>query len=126
MVTYFENYLRGYNVVLTALRAFSQDICRNCIGLSGAQTKVTKGLRKLRIDLEASTVSEPDKRRILAQVERCVELATALDVAEEVECQKTADNCKIGSGCFCTDGAIRLMDEITEPVPSLATPVAVR
>ena len=124
MVTYFENQLRGYNVVLTALRAFSQDICRNCIGLSGAQTKVTKGLRKLRIDLEASTVSEPDKRRILAQVERCVELATALDVAEEVECQKTAGNCKIGPGCSCTDGAMGLMKEITEPAPSLATSVA--
>jgi len=125
MATYFENQLRGYNVVLAALRAFSQDICRNCIGLSGAQTKVTKGLKKMRMDLAVSTVSELDKRRILAQIERCVELAAALDVAEEVECQKTAGNCKIGPGCFCTDGAIGLMAEITEPAPSLATPVAV-
>jgi len=46
MATYFENQLRGYNVVLAALQAFSQDICRNCIGLPGAQTKVTKGLKK--------------------------------------------------------------------------------
>ena len=124
MVTYFENQLRGYDVVLAALRPFSQDICRNCIGLSGTQTKVTKGLKKLRMDLEVSTVSESDKRHILAQIERCAELSAALDVAEEVECLKTAGNCRIGPGCFCTDGAMRLMEEITEPAPSLATPVA--
>lgn len=124
MVTYFENQLRGYNVVLAALRAFSQDICRNCIGLSGTQTKVTKGLKKLRMDLEVSTVSESDKRQILAQIERCAELAAALDVAEEVECEKTAGNCKIGPGCFCTDGAMRLMEEIIEAAPSLARPLA--
>ncbi len=123
MLTYFDNQLRGYNVVLAALRAFSQDICRICIGLSGSQTKVKKGLKKLRMDLEASTLSESDKRRILAQIERCVELAAELDVAEEVECQKTADNCKIGPGCFCIDGAMGLMGEITEPAPSLATSV---
>jgi len=114
MATYFENQLRGYNVVLAALRAFSQDICRNCIGLLGTQTKVTKGLKKLRMDLEVSTISESDKRQILAQIERYAELAVALDVAEEVECQKTAGNCKIGPGCFLTDGAMGLMEEITE------------
>lgn len=123
MVTYFENQLRGYNVVLAALRAFSRDICRNCIGLSGSQAKAIKGLKKLRMDLEVSTVSESDKRRILVQIERCAELAAALDVAEEVECQKTAGNCKIGPGCFCTDGAMGLMKEITQPVPPLATSV---
>lgn len=116
MITYFENQLRGYNVVLAALQAFSQDICRNCIGLSGSQVKVSKGLKKLRIDLEVSTVSESEKRQILAQIERFVELAAALDVAEEVECQKTAGNCKIGPGCFLTVGAMGLMREITEPV----------
>lgn len=123
MLTYFDNQLRGYNVVLAALRAFSQDICRICIGLSGSQTKVKKGLKKLRMDLEASTLSESDKRRILAHIEGLVELAAALDVAEEVECQKTAGDCKIGPGCFCLDGAVKLMEEITEPAPSLATPV---
>jgi len=124
MVIYFENQLRGYNVVLAALQAFSQDICRSCIGLPGAQAKVKKGLKKLRMDLEVSTVSKSDKRRILAQIERYAGLTEALDVAEEVECQKTAGNCKIGPECFCTDGAIELMKEITEPAPPLATPVA--
>jgi len=124
MVTYFENQLRGYNVVLAALKAFSQDICRNCIGLSGSQTKVIKGLRKLRMDLEASMISESDKGQILARIERFAELAAALDVAEEVECQKTAGNCKIDPDCLCIDGAMGLMKEITEPALSLATPVA--
>ncbi|MFH1929456.1 MAG: hypothetical protein ABIK79_14990, partial [Chloroflexota bacterium] len=80
--------------------------------------------KKLRMDLEGSTTSESDKRQILARIERCAELAAALDVAEEVECQKTAGNCKIGPGCFLTAGAMGLMKEITEPAPSLATPVA--
>ncbi len=87
MLTYFDNQLRGYNVVLAALRAFSQDICRICIGLSGSQTKVKKGLKKLRMDLEASTLSESDKRRILAQIEHCVELAEALDELPEEQKQ---------------------------------------
>ncbi|MFH1907955.1 MAG: hypothetical protein ABIL11_11360 [Chloroflexota bacterium] len=125
MVTYFENQLRGYNIVLATLQAFSQDICRNCIGLPGAQTKVKKGLKKLGMDLEVSTVSKSDKRWWLAQIERCAGLTEALDVAEEVECQKTAGNCKVGSGCLCTDGAMELMKEITEPIPSLAAPVAI-
>ena len=46
MATYFRNQLRGCDVVLATLQAFSQDICRGCIGLSGAQTKVIKGLKK--------------------------------------------------------------------------------
>ncbi len=117
MATYLGNQLRGYNVVLAGLRAFTQDICRSCIGLSGSQVKVSKGLKKLRIDLELSTVSDSDKRQILAQIERYAKLAAALDVAEEAECQKTAGNCKIGPGCFLTDGVMGLMKEVTEPAP---------
>ena len=115
MVIYFENQLRGYNIVLAALRAFSKDICRNCIGLAGTHTKVTKGLKKLSMDLEVSRVPGPGKSHILGRIERCRELAAALDVAEEVQCQKTAGYCKIGPGCFI-HGAMGLMEEITEPV----------
>ena len=61
MNTYFKNQLRGYDVVLATLGGFSEDICRNCIGLSGAQTKVIKGLKKLRMDLEGSLIPEMEK-----------------------------------------------------------------
>jgi len=56
MATYFKNQLRGCDVVLATLQAFSNDICRGCIGLSGARTKVIKGLKKLRIDLDESSI----------------------------------------------------------------------
>lgn len=115
MVKYFRNQLRGYDVVLATLQAFSKDICRRCIGLSGAQTKVIKGLKKLRMDLDKSSVSEDDKNEIMAHIDSCEKMADAIEVEEECECQKTAGNCKIGPGCLAL-GALELMKEITEPV----------
>ena len=114
MDTYFKNQLRGYDVVLAALGAFSGDICRNCIGLSGAQTKVIKGLKKLRMDLEGSSIPEMEKEKILIGVESFFKAAEGLKLAEEVSCQKTAGQCKIGPGCFPL-GALELMNQIIEP-----------
>ena len=114
MVTHFKNQLRGYDVVLATLGAFSEDICRNCIGLSGAQTKVIKGLKKLRMDLEKSSIPEMEKEKIFICVESFFKAAEGLKLAEEVSCQKTAGRCKIGSGCFPL-GALELMNQVTEP-----------
>ena len=117
MNTYFKNQLRGYDVVLATLGAFSEDICRNCIGLSGAQTKVIKGLKKLRMDLEGSLIPEMEKEKILIRVESFLKVAEGLKLAEEVSCQKTSGLCKIGPGCFPL-GALELMNQITEPTTS--------
>jgi len=117
MVTYFKNQLRGYEVVLATLGAFSEDICRNCIGLSGAQTKVIKGLKKLRMDLEKSSIPEVEKERIFFSLESFFKVAEGLKLAEEVSCQKTAGRCKIGPGCFPL-GALELMNQVTEPTTS--------
>ena len=117
MVTYFKNQLRGYDVVLATLGVFSEDICRNCIGLSGAQTKVIKGLKKLRMDLEGSSIPEMEKEKILIRVESFLKVAEGLKLAEEVSCQKTSGLCKIGPGCFPL-GALELMNQITEPTIS--------
>lgn len=114
MATYFKNQLRGCDVVLATLQAFSNDICRGCIGLSGARTKVIKGLKKLRIDLDESSISGNDKQEILAHIDSCEKITQAIEVEEECECQKTTDNCKIGPGCLAL-GALDLMNEITEP-----------
>ncbi|MEW6375970.1 MAG: hypothetical protein AB1502_09320 [Thermodesulfobacteriota bacterium] len=114
MDTYFKNQLRGYDVVLATLGAFSEDICRNCIGLSGAQTKVIKGLKKLRIDLEKAPIPEVEKEKTLIHVESSLKAAKGLKLAEEISCQKTAGRCKIGPGCFPL-GALELMNQITEP-----------
>jgi len=115
MATYFKNQLRGCDVVLATLQAFSQDICRTCIGLSGAQTKVIKGLKKLRMDLDEASIPEDDKKEIIVHIDSCDKIANAIEVDEECECQKTAHNCKIGPGCLAL-GALELMNEITEPV----------
>jgi ribosomal protein L40E len=116
MATYFTNQFRGYNVVLATLQAFSKDICRRCIGLSGAKTKVIKGLRKLRMDLDKSSILEDDKQEIMVHIDSCEKIASAIEIEEECECQKTAGNCKIGPGCFAL-GALELMREIIEPAP---------
>lgn len=114
MATYFKNQLRGYDVVIATLQAFSKDICRRCIGLSGTQTKVIKGLKKLSMDLDRTSLSDNDRKEILAHIDSCEKVANAIEVEEECECQKTAGNCKIGPGCLPL-GALELMKEITEP-----------
>jgi hypothetical protein len=114
MITYFKNQLRGCDVVLGTLQAFSQDICRGCIGLSGAKTKVTKGLKKMRMDLNEASILEKDKQEIMVHIDTCEKIASAIEIMEECECQKTTDNCKIGPGCLAL-GALELMNEITEP-----------
>jgi len=114
MAAYFKNQLRGYDVVLATLQVFSKDICSRCIGLLGAQTKVIKRLKKLRMDMEKSSILDGDKKEIIAHIESCEKIANAIEVEEECECQKTAGKCKIGAGCFAL-GALELMNEITEP-----------
>lgn len=114
MDTYFKNQLRGHDVVLATLQVFSKDICSRCIGLSGAQTKVIKGLKKLKMDLDKSSIPEDGKKEIMAHIHLCEKIANAIEVEEECECQKTAGKCKIGLGCLAL-GALELMNEITEP-----------
>lgn len=114
MTDYFKNQLRGYDKVLAALKAFSNDICRNCIGLPGAQTKVLKGLKKLKIDLETSEVSKGEKEDVISQIEHFSKMAESLEISDETTCQKTAGNCKIGQACLALDGAWGLMKQITE------------
>ena len=114
MSNYFTNQLRGYPVVLVALQAYSNDICRNCIGLEGAQTKVKKGLKKLGMDLKGSSIPEEEKGALLAQIASLSSDAEEIELSEDCECQKTAGNCKIGTGCFSL-GALDILKLITEP-----------
>ena len=116
MNDYFKNRLRGYNVVLADLKAFSDDICKNCIDLQREKIKVIKGLRKLKIDLEVSKAANNEKKEITSQIQQLTGVAEDIEVGDDLECQKTAGNCTIGSACFTNDGAMALMDQITEPV----------
>ncbi|MFQ6111147.1 MAG: hypothetical protein ACE5LX_03845 [Nitrospinota bacterium] len=82
MNAYVTNQLRGYNVVLAMLQAFSEDICKDCIGLEQAEIKAEKGLKKLRLDLEASNVPDKEKGELLISIEHFAEKVRALPVAE--------------------------------------------
>lgn len=111
MEDHLTNQLRGYGVIVSALEALSEDICRECIGLSGAQTKLLKGLKKAKMDLVTSNDSEEAKRTLQADIDRCLTRAESIDVAEDCECQKTTDRCTIGTECFAL-AALKLMEQV--------------
>jgi len=104
-----ENRYRGISIVLGALQAASRGICKNCIGLEGAKTKVGKMIKKLGMDLDAASIScEKTKADLQSRIDSLSKAAEELEVAEECECQKTAKNCKMGEGCF-VNAAVDLM-----------------
>jgi len=110
----FENKLRAFPIVLNALEACSEDICAKCIGLEGAKTKVGKLLKKLGMDLEASSIPEDKKVELMTKINDLSKKSEELKVADECICQKTAGNCTIGPGCF-VNGAVDLISLVTEP-----------
>jgi len=101
----FENQMRGLNIMLGALQAATGEICKSCIGLEGAKTKVGKMAKKLSMDLDTASIccdscEEKTKADLQARIDSLSKAAEELDVAEECECQKTAGNCKLGAECF--------------------------
>ena len=113
-VKYFQNQLRGYNIVVAVLQAESEDdLCPRCIGLDGAITKAKKGLKKLNLDLQGLTAPEEDKESLVGQIEELSQQLEGLPEAEDPTCMKTAGLCKIGADCFPLDGAIAMMKQIT-------------
>ena len=81
---YFKNQLRGYNVVLGVLRAESKDnLCKNCIGLEGAITKVEKGLKKLKLDLTDLVAPEEEKKVLTNQIDKLDQQVESLPLGEE-------------------------------------------
>jgi len=105
----WDNQIRGLNIVLGALQSATGEICKNCIGLEGAKTKVGKMVKKLGMDLDtASICCEKTKSNLHARIDSLSESVESLEVAKECECQKTAGNCKIGAECFI-NAAVALM-----------------
>ena len=104
-----ENQIRGLNIVLGALQSATGEICKSCLNLEGAKTKVGKMAKKLGMDLDAASVCcEKTKADLQARINSFSKAAEELEVAEECECQKTAGNCKLGAECFVT-AAVDLM-----------------
>jgi len=111
---YFINQLRGYQVVLAALKALGQDICHDGCSLPSTVNKVIKRLGKLKNDLEASDVAGEKKKSLLSKIDSFWADANRLPQDTSQTCRKSAGECVIGSGCFAT-GALNLINQITEP-----------
>lgn len=111
---YFANQFRGYSGVLAVLEACDQDICHDGCTLPNAAISVIKRLSKLQKDLDASSVVEPRKQVMRAQISDFLARVEALPQDVDRPCQKTAGTCKIGNGCFAS-GALKMMKLITEP-----------
>ena len=112
-VTDFENSLRVYPVVLSALKASSEDICVNCIGLESAKIKVEKGLRKLKIDVAKSAIPEERKKELMSKIDHLTGIAEGIPLADDCSCQKTAEKCFI-PGCTPKFVAEELPKVLTE------------
>jgi len=98
-----ENQMRGLNIVLGALQAAKSEICKSCINLEGAKTKVGKMVKKLGMDLDAAAICcEKTKAGFQARINSLSKATEEIEVAEECKCEKTAGNCKLGDGCFVT------------------------
>jgi len=115
---YFENQLRGYNVVLAAFQALTKDVCmkggKGC-SLPAAINRWIKMIGKLKKDLENSSISEEKKKELSARMDEYFKAAETLPT-DVGPCHKAAGDCKIGPGCFAT-GALDLLKLITEPAP---------
>ncbi|MBU3958497.1 MAG: hypothetical protein KKE91_01395 [Candidatus Omnitrophica bacterium] len=104
-----ENQIQALNIVMGALQVATGQICKDCIGLEGAKTKVGKMAKKLGMDLEAASICcEKTKAGLQARINNLSKAAEELKVAEECECQKTAGNCKLGEACL-VNAALDLM-----------------
>jgi len=106
-----DNQIRGLSIMLGALKAATGEVCKSCIGLEGAKTKVGKMVKKLGMDLDgacASICCEKTKADLQAHIDSLSKAAEDLQVAEECQCQKTAGNCKLGEACF-VNAAVDLM-----------------
>ena len=108
-VEVFENQLLGYRAALGGLEALTRDICRNCITLEAAKTKVEKGLKKLSRDIEAESIPCAETvGKLKARIDALSKAVDELGIAEDTSCQKTAGVCKMEAACFAT-GAVDLL-----------------
>jgi len=110
----FVNHLLGYSAALGGLEALTRDICRNCITLEAAKTKVEKGLKKLTRDIEAESIPCAETvGKLKARVDALAKAADEIAIAEDTSCQKSTGVCKMGAACFAT-GAVDLLKLVPE------------
>ena len=108
----FESQLRIYPVMISALKASSEDICINCIGLESAKIKTEKGLKKLKMEVTKCTVTPEEKKELLTKIESLAASAEEIPLAESCSCQKTDEKYFI-PGCMPKLVAEQLLNVLT-------------
>lgn len=111
----FESQVRIYPVMLSALKASSEDICVRCIGLESAKIKTEKGLKRLKMEIgKSAETPEEKKKELVTKIDTLLTIAEEIPLAENCSCQKTAESCFI-LGCTPKFIAEELPNVLTTP-----------
>jgi len=73
----FDSLARGYSVFWVGLKPVLRTY-DEVIDLESAQLKVTKGLKKLKTDVEKSTIPEEEKKRLSTKIDGLSEAAKGI------------------------------------------------
>jgi len=110
---FVSNQLRAYNGMFAAFEACVEDMCNNGCTFPSVVISTGKKLKKLKMDLDKSSLAVEKKQVLGTEIERYLGRLKTCPQDTDRPCQKTAGNCTIGSGCFVTAAAgfIKLVSE---------------
>lgn len=97
---YISNQLRAYNGMFAAFETCVEDMCNNGCTTPSVVISTGKKLKRLKKDLEKSSLGLERKQVLETKIDRYLERLKAFPQDPDKPCQKTAGNCTIGSGCF--------------------------
>lgn len=100
LAQYVSNQLRAYNGMLAAFEACVEDMCNNGCTFPSVVISSNKKLKKLKTDLDKSSLALEKKQTLGTEIDRYLERLKAFPQDIDQPCQKTVGNCTIGSGCF--------------------------
>lgn len=113
LVDEFENRARVYNIVLGALQACSKDACVKCICTESVRVRVSKRLKKLKIDLSGSQIPEDKKKELVTKADNLLSIAEGLPLDPQgTSCLMTLGICKMSK---CIAGNIGEILNLVEP-----------
>ncbi|MFQ5721467.1 MAG: hypothetical protein ACE5GI_03150, partial [Candidatus Aminicenantales bacterium] len=95
-----SNQLRAYNGMFAAFEACIDDMCNNGCTFPSVVITTGKKLKKLKKDLEKSSLPVERKQVLEAEIKGYLERLKAFPQDPDRPCQKRAGNCTIGPGCF--------------------------
>ena len=112
-VLYVSNQLRAYHGMFAAFEACVEDMCNNGCTFPSVVITTGKKLKKLKKDLEKSSLALERKQTLETEIEGYLERLNAFPQDTDRPCQKSVGNCTIGPGCFVKAAAdfVKLVPE---------------